>query len=74
MPQLIGLVLVGAGVLAGIRAVSRLVERMSADVHRAEAERSHAGHPSGGVVEKDLGALEYDPESGVYKPRASRTS
>jgi hypothetical protein len=37
---------------------------MQAELERAEAE---AHQPV--VLEKDLGSLEYDPASGVYRPR-----
>ncbi len=65
MPQLVGLVLIGAGVWAGYKAVLRLSQRAAAELRRAEDEmRDNAP----GSAEKDLGALHLDPETGVYKP------
>lgn len=64
MPHLIGLILLGAGIYAGYRGFVRLADRMREELQRAQEE---AHRPV--VVEKDLGALEYDPVSGVYRPR-----
>ncbi len=65
MPQLMGLVLIGAGIWAGYKAVMGWSERVRAELQRAEDElRRRTANPS----EKDLGALELDPETGVYKP------
>ena len=64
MPPLIGLILLGAGLYAGYRGVMRIAGRMQDELRRAEAEA-----PRPVVVEKNLGALEYDPASGVYRPR-----
>lgn len=64
MPHVIGLVLLGAGLYAGYRAVLRVAERVQTELARADDE---ARRPV--VLEKDLGHLEYDPASGVYRPR-----
>ncbi|MET0568376.1 MAG: hypothetical protein ABWZ74_04795 [Hyphomicrobiaceae bacterium] len=64
MPHVVGLVLLGAGLYAGYRAFVRVAGKMQAELERAEAE---AHQPV--VLEKDLGSLEYDPASGVYRPR-----
>lgn len=63
MPQLIGLVLVGAGLWAGVKAIQRIAERM------ADAGPAPDG-PDAATPEKDLGRLEPDPETGVYRPAA----
>ena len=65
MPQLIALALLGAGVYAGYRLVVRS-KQVVADLRRAEDELRRK--PTGGALEKDMGALEYDPASGVYRP------
>ena len=63
MPHLVGLMLIGAGLYAGYRALARVAGRVTEEMQRAEAEvRQHA------VVEKHLGTLEYDAVSGVYRP------
>ena len=64
MPHVVGLVLLGAGLYAGYRAFVRVAGKMQAELERAEAE---AHQPVS--IEKDLGSLEYDPASGVYRPR-----
>jgi hypothetical protein len=67
MPPLIGLIVLGAGLYAGYRGVMRLAGKVQEELRRAEEE---AHRPV--VVEKDLGVLEYDPASGVYRPRQRR--
>jgi hypothetical protein len=65
VPQLIVLALVGAGIYAGYRWIWRPARMIAAQVRRAEEDlRRAAGHAS----EKDMGRLEYDPVSGVYRP------
>jgi hypothetical protein len=66
MPHVIGLILIGAGLYAGYRALGRVVGRMSEELRQAE-EQAHQTIPV-----KDLGALEYDPVSGVYRPSRQR--
>lgn len=61
MPQLIGLALLGAGAIAGLRILKGL---MSA-AQNAEAPVRSSTQPS----MKDLGQLEYDPATGSYRPR-----
>jgi len=68
MPQLVGLVVVGAGLFAAYKALARMVQRVSVDTIRAEEElrRRAAG---AGAIEKDLGALEWDEAQKVYRPK-----
>lgn len=63
MPHVIGLLLIGAGLYAGYRTVVRMAGRMQAELERADSDAGQA------VAEKDLGSLEYDPASGVYRPQ-----
>jgi hypothetical protein len=68
MPQLVGLMVVGAGLYAAYRALGRIAERMSVEMARAEDElRRRAA--SAGQIEKDLGALEWDEVQQVYRPK-----
>jgi hypothetical protein len=65
MPQVVLLAAIGAGVYAGYRALLRAGERFAAELKRTEDEarqRATAG------PEKNLGTLQFDPQSGVYKP------
>jgi hypothetical protein len=64
MPHVIGLILLGAGLYAGYRALVRAAGRVSDELQRRDEEE--AGQPV--AIEKDLGRLEYDPASGVYRP------
>jgi hypothetical protein len=68
MPQLVGLVMVGAGLFAAYKALERMTQRVSVDVARAEEElRRRAA--AAGAIEKDLGALEWDDAQQVYRPK-----
>ena len=73
MPQVLLLAALGAGLYAGYRALVRASVAMTAELKRSEDElrqRAAAQRP-GRSDEKDLGTLEFDPRSGVYKPRRS---
>lgn len=63
MPPLIAAVLVGAGAYAGFRAIQRILAHASADVAAANAPTTNAA-----IKEKNLGRLELDPVTGVYRP------
>jgi hypothetical protein len=65
VPQLMVLALVAAGIYAGYRWLWRPVRTIAAEVRRAEDEVRRAAARSS---EKDMGVLEYDPISGVYRP------
>ena len=65
MPQVIALALLGAGLYAGYRWFTRTTGEIAAPMQGAEEElRQEAASR----IEKNLGALEYDPSSGVYRP------
>ena len=67
MPQLLGLIFVGAVAWAGYRWFQRALDRVQADLRDADdALQRRADEP--------VGTLEKDPETGVYKPvdRAGR--
>ena len=65
MPQVIALALLGAGLYAGYRWLARTAGDIGAGMRRAEDELAQK---AAGRIEKDLGALEYDQASGVYRP------
>ena len=65
MPQVIALALLGAGLYAGYRWFRRTAREIGAEMQRGEEE---LGQRATGRIEKNLGALEYDPASGVYRP------
>ena len=66
MPQFLVLALVGAGLYAGYRWFTHATQEIAAEIKRTEDELIRRA--SGGALEKDMGALEYDPASGVYRP------
>jgi hypothetical protein len=66
MQQLMVVALVGAGLYAGYRWLVRSAREVEVKVRRAEDElRARAG---GAPIARDMGRLEYDPVSGVYRP------
>ena len=65
MPHMIALALLGAGVYAGYRWLKRTVHEIEAQMRRTEVELRQKAT---GRIEKDMGTLEYDLVSGVYKP------
>jgi len=72
MPQLIALALVGAGLYAGYRWFARATKEITAEIKRTEDElrrRAAGGILEKDMLEKDMGELEYDPASGVYRPK-----
>ena len=71
MPHLIAVALIGAGMLAGLRIVLKLAESLQAGAEAANPGRQ-ADASVRGIEAKDLGALEFDSVSGVYKPAKGR--
>ena len=68
MPQVFALALIGAGALAGYRWVARQLDAVTQAANQAEAELQRS---AGRAAPKDLGELEWDAISGVYRPRAN---
>jgi hypothetical protein len=66
VPQLMVLALVGAAVYAGYRWLWRPARVIAAEVRRSQEEIRRAA--AARSLEKDMGTLEYDPISGVYRP------
>ena len=71
MPQMIALALLGAGLYAGYKVLSRTAGRVAEDLKRAEEalrrrqaemQGREAGEP------RDLGRLVWDADKGVYRP------
>jgi hypothetical protein len=65
VPQLMVLALVGAAIYAGYRWLWRPARMIAAEVRRTEDEIRRRAARS---LERDMGRLEYDPISGVYRP------
>lgn len=66
MPQVIALTLLGAGLYAGYRWFTRTAREIGAEMRRTEDELRQQATAR---IEKNLGVLDYDPASGVYRPR-----
>lgn len=66
MPQVFALALLGAGLYAGYRWITRAARAITAEVQGTEEELRRR---ASGVLEKDMGELEYDPACGVYRPK-----
>lgn len=68
MPPLILLAVIGAGAFAGYKLFSKLAEQARTPA-KSDAERwkreaaAHGGEP------KNLGGLEWDEQSGAYRPK-----
>lgn len=67
MPQLIALMVAGAGLYAGYKWVARQLTQAAEDAARAREDLAKRAAEAAGAP-KDLGALEWDEKSGVYKP------
>jgi hypothetical protein len=71
MPQLVGLMVVGAGLYAAYKAVGRIAQQVSEQMARADAELNRRTAEVR-IKEKDLGALEWDEVQQVYRPKRLR--
>ncbi len=71
MPQVVAAVLIGAGIAAGVKWLAKEMTRAS-DAARMAHEQTRRGPLT--AAPKDLGALEWDAEAGVYKPSRPRNS
>ena len=69
MPPFILLAVVGAGCYAGFKLFSKLVEE-AATPSRSETERLRREASARASGTRDLGELEWDEKSGVYKPKS----
>jgi N-acetyl-gamma-glutamylphosphate reductase len=74
MPPLVFLAVVGAAGYAGFKLFSKLVEQAQtpsrSDAGRTEAERARQEARANAATTRDLGELELDEKTGVYKPKS----
>ena len=68
MPQLVGLMVVGAGLYAAYKAIGRIAQQVSEQMTRADEELNRQTAEVR-ISEKDLGALEWDEAQQVYRPK-----
>lgn len=73
MPQVIAAMIAGYSVYAGLRWLSRALSQTQEAAKRMEEEARRQQGRAASSVPKDLGALEFDPETGVYRPRQPHT-
>lgn len=66
MPHVIAAVLIGAGVAASVKWITKEMAR-AAEAARAAHEQMTSRNPLQSVP-KDLGTLEWDAVAGVYRP------
>lgn len=69
MPHVIGAALVAAGVYAGARWLMRTLAHQAEEAARM-AEQLHRRATNSAHAPKNLGALEYDPSTQVYRPKS----
>jgi hypothetical protein len=73
MPPLILLALVGSGCYAGYKLFSKLVEQAQTP-SRDETERVRREARAATGTTRNLGELEWDEKSGVYRPRDDKSA
>lgn len=70
MPQVVAAVLIGAGIAAGLKWLTKELTRAGEQTRLATEELKRRGAAAAMRTPKDLGALEWDAEAGVYRPSA----
>lgn len=74
MPQLVALMIAGAGLYAGYKWVSKALGRHLEDAQRQTDALRRATEAGGTSAPKDLGQLEWDAAQRVYKPKSREGS
>ena len=69
MPQIVIVMLAGAGLYAGYRWIARQISGAAQAAERAAEDLRRRAREATSGVPKDLGALEWDENAGVYKPK-----
>jgi hypothetical protein len=72
MPQIVAAVIIGAGVAAGVKWLSKEMSRAANAARLAAEELKQSRRTATGP--RDLGALEFDAATGVYRPTRRRAS
>ncbi len=70
MPQIVAVVLIGAGIAAGVKWLAKEVAKAAQATRLASEDLARHGPVP--VAPRDLGALEYDAKTGVYRPTRQR--
>lgn len=69
MPQVIAAMIAGYSLYAGLKWLSRTLSQGQDAAKRMEEEVRRQQARAASNMAKDLGTLEFDPETGVYRPR-----
>lgn len=69
MPPVVLLAVVGAGCYAGYKLFSKLIAQAQTPSRPAGERAAKEARTAGGSV-RDLGELEWDEKSGVYRPKS----
>ena len=71
MPPFIAIAIAGVGIYAGYKWLTRELQRTASEGEHATADAEMRAADAAGARHspKDLGTLEWDAASGVYKPR-----
>jgi len=70
MPPFLPIMIAAAGLYVGARWVSREMLRRAEEARAAAEEVARRAAAGAASVPRDLGVLEYDAQSGVYRPKA----
>lgn len=70
MPQIVAAMLIGAGIAAGVKWLTKEVGKAAQAARLSPEDLS--GHEPVRVAPRDLGVLVYDAETGVYRPDGRR--
>jgi hypothetical protein len=73
MPHVVAVVLIGAGVFAGMKWLAKEMTRAAGEAARSAHEQMTRRNPLQSVP-KDLGTLEWDADAGVYRPSERRNA
>lgn len=68
MPQVVVVMIAGAGILAGLKFINKLVGQAKEAARAMDEEAQRVRAAARGP--KDLGTLEFDPATNAYRPRA----
>jgi len=71
MPQIVAAVLIGAGIAAGVKWLAKEVVKATQATRFAPEDLERRRQPVT-AAPRDLGTLEYDPRTGVYRPVRKR--
>jgi hypothetical protein len=72
MPQVFAVVLIGAGIAAGVKWIAKEMSRAADTARMAHDQMTRPSSLK--AAPKDLGELEWDADAGVYRPSDTRNA